>query len=180
MKLLAIIAFIICGGNAFADHTNPGEAAEELLYESQELDQMVRYSTLRYEVKYSVSTFEQDVERLAYCLKSYDHTCGDDMQRAQYSFSQVSRYLHDTQYDYPQIYRQWLHTRYALQETEEMLNNNQPQPQPQFVRCTAYDTGWEEHSGGHTAYGRDIREAQYSALRECQRFHPGCRITSCQ
>lgn len=45
--------------------------------------------------------------------------------------------------------------------------------------CIAVDNGWEEHGGGHVAYGRFIQEAQRNALQQCQQVHGACRIQSC-
>jgi hypothetical protein len=45
--------------------------------------------------------------------------------------------------------------------------------------CSASDNGWEEHRGGHTGYGRNIRQAQRQALQSCQRIHGDCTVDFC-
>lgn len=45
--------------------------------------------------------------------------------------------------------------------------------------CSARDAGWEEHRGGHKAFGRDRRTAEYQAISQCERLHGRCQIISC-
>lgn len=42
--------------------------------------------------------------------------------------------------------------------------------------CTARDSGWEEHRGGHIGRGFMEHMARAEALRECQRFHGRCTV----
>jgi hypothetical protein len=46
--------------------------------------------------------------------------------------------------------------------------------------CSASDSGWEEHSRGHEAFGYSRSEAEQNALIECQSFHGRCRVVSCR
>lgn len=55
-----------------------------------------------------------------------------------------------------------------------------PYPPPYaFFQCTAVDSGWEEHRGGHIAAGYHQRQAEQQALSLCQQFHGNCYITQC-
>ena len=45
--------------------------------------------------------------------------------------------------------------------------------------CVAVDRGWEEHRYGHAGYGWTNREAAYSALANCRRFHGPCVLNQC-
>lgn len=115
---------------ALADHT-ANTNVSRLKQSSDRLYSEVYYSTLRYEVKQSVYRFTQDVNYLHRCVLSFppallrsdsqdDHTgnipyaCQSALYRVRSSFYPVERYLYDTQYDYPYVYRQYRQTRYAL------------------------------------------------------------------
>lgn len=49
-----------------------------------------------------------------------------------------------------------------------------------FWTCTAVDSGWEEHRGGHVGRGRSRFQAENQAIAECNRDHGRCRITQCR
>jgi hypothetical protein len=119
--------------SAKADHDSPMGSIGRLMYETTELQREVNYSWLRHHVKASVNRFTYDVQALFYCAQQGfrntalaaprpDHTeevgcphwCRQQMARAQYSFDSVSRYLYDTNWDYPNVYRAWLHTQDAI------------------------------------------------------------------
>lgn len=51
-----------------------------------------------------------------------------------------------------------------------------PFPQPRYVQCTARDSGWEEHFGGHTATGYDYQTTYLRALNQCRRSHGRCYV----
>lgn len=42
------------------------------------------------------------------------------------------------------------------------------------VECVAEDVGWEEHAGGHVAYGFFPELVRQRAIRECEQFHGSC------
>ena len=191
--LLGLLAFVaaFAGYVAKADHTDGGSVGY-LLRESQELDQMVRYSYLKYEVKNTVARFSWDVQRLAECEQNVPRTmnrdhdggcsesCRYQLDQVRRSFYPVERYLRDTYYDFPEVYRQFVSTKRAL---DAVSVNPGPGPGPvpgnQMVRCIAVDRGFEEHFGGHAAFGRGVYEAQNRAIMQCQQFHGKCRIQSC-
>ena len=66
------------------------------------------------------------------------------------------------------------------------LDYNQPGPGPGpgpsngLWECTAKDTGWEEHPGGHSAQGYGYNQAQNAAISFCERYHDTCVISSCR
>jgi len=183
---------------AFADHSAPVGSVGLLLAYTQDLEQAVRYSGLRYEVQYTVYRFHSDVRRLADCVRRGpwvhdDHasvpgcpsSCSRELYEARASFQQAERYLYDTQWDFPHVYRAYLNVRQALHAISITGGGHPfpgpgPGPGPSLLRCVAVDAGWEEHFGGHLGYGRTIYEAQRMALRECERHHGRCRIQSCR
>lgn len=206
---------IVVGVVAKAGHNSPSGSVGRLFYETQELVQTVRYVGLNYNVQQAVNRFHQNVVRLADCVRfnsrigsrnnpflEGDHLDGPDfrdhnepsgvpyqcrptLDMARQSFRPVDRYLNDTHYDYPQVYRSYIETREALFSLQ--LNNYPgpspfpaPSPQPIQVSCVAVDMGWEEHGGGHLGYGFNVIQAQRSALGQCQRFHGRCRIQQCR
>ena len=69
-------------------------------------------------------------------------------------------------------------TRQA-QRLRSILNQGGGHGPGGLIKCTAVDNGWEEHFGGHSAYGRTIYEAQRAAIRSCERVHGSCRISRC-
>jgi len=107
--------------------------------------------------------------------------CRMNLDVARRSFAQVERYLYDTNYDYPQVYRSYLETREALYSLQSVVFPGPgPGTQPGQVTCTAVDSGWEEHGGGHLGYGYNLMQAQRMAIGQCQRFHGRCRIQQCR
>lgn len=179
---------IFTGTAAKADHDSPMGSVGLLLYESQHLNQEVRYSSLAYHVKDAVARFSQDVDYLAECVRHnvsniLDHLdepgcpsrCYSYLDRTRQSFYSVDRYLYDTYYDYPHVYHAYTDTKRALNAID-----SSPDPGPSSVMCIAMDVGYEEHSGGHRAYGRSSYEAERASLYECQRYHSSCRIYRCE
>jgi hypothetical protein len=198
---------------ARADHNSPQGSVGRLSYESQELLQVVRYVGLNYQVQQSVERFNYDVSRLVDCTRFYgggrgpdlenkadrlnrpelrDHLnpygvpiqCRESLKRARWTFRGVERYLRDTNYDLPQVYRQYLETRDALFDLQVGGGVSVPGPVPGpgmgQTTCVAVDMGWEEHSRGHLGFGRTAYDAQRMAILECQRFHNRCRVRECR
>jgi hypothetical protein len=182
-------ALALTSSVASADHTDPVGSVGRLEHESRELQREVSYTNLNYNVKRAVSDFDREVFELVNCVEFgfRDHTdhvgcpqrCGYQLRRTQTSFQEVARYLRDTQYDYPYVYDQYQHTSRALRSIYLDGQGPGPGPNPTTYRCVAKDSGWEEHFGGHPAYGRTLIEAQRNALSECQRHHGRCLIQSC-
>lgn len=130
--------------------------------------------------------------------------CGQQLHMARRTFRMVEGHLGGGALQIPQVYHSFMRTRDALFSLQVVgfpggpgpypgpgPNPNpypgpgpQPGPYPgpgwQQVSCIAVDAGWEEHSGGHLAYGRNIRDAQRAALMSCQQFHGRCRIQQCR
>ncbi len=212
---------VLAGVMALADHNSPSGSVGRLMYESQELTQVVRYVGLNYQVQQSVERFNYEVSRLADCVRYngggrlgsdrlnsnvgdhldnpviLDHledpgipySCRANLDMARRAFVSVDRYLSDTYYDFPQVYRAYMDTREALYSIQVGgFPNPGPFPGPgpvpgpgfQNVSCVATDAGWEEHGGGHVGYGRNVAEAQRTALMACQQFHGRCRIRQCR
>lgn len=199
-----------------ADHNSPSGSVGRLQYEAQELAQAVRYFGLNYNVVQAVDRFNYDVSRLSQCVGMggramggrdlnnlaehlenpmvRDHNeqigvpfqCRSYLDRVQRSFYPVERYLNDTYYDFPQLYRNYRETREALNAVQVGGGfpgpgpGPSPFPGPANISCVAVDLGWEEHSGGHVGYGRSVGEAQRTALMACQQFHGRCRIRECR
>lgn len=125
LLLVLIGVFTLYVNIGVADHTLPAGSFSKLGKDTNHLDYVVRYSTLRYDVKWAVSNFAYDVKRLLYCVKyaqvDRDHDllpekCEYDLHRVQYSFYPVDRYLYDTYYDYPNVYYAYLAVRKDLKK----------------------------------------------------------------
>lgn len=131
MRLKNVIGFVLLllvqFNLAYADHKEGSVAA--LAEETETLDYYVQNSTLRYRVKEAVDLFSNDVKYLEDCVRYYsvntvvlDHSeepgvpraCEYYLRMAKDSFRPVARYLYDTDWDYPRIYRAYRDTRYAL------------------------------------------------------------------
>ena len=189
MKRLTWLLGIALSLSLFADHTGKPGSVGNLAGETDRLDRAVQYSSLNYNVKYAVSRFSQDVDRLHDCVDhseiNRDHTgttnpgcpsqCSYYLNYARSSFQDVERYLYDTNFDYPQVYQAYRSAKYALEQIYVLG----PTPTTQNYKCVAFDMGWEEHAGGHAAYGKNYNDAQRSALYQCQRYHPSCRVVRC-
>lgn len=183
---LLIVLSLIAGAQLRADHNSPVGSVALLMAYTDDLERAVRYSSLNYNIQSSVYRFASDVDRLAECVRYGgpfdDHTenpgvpqqCRYQLDYARSSFSVVSRYLWDTNYEYPQVYHAWEHSRGALNALYVIGGGGGGQ-----ISCVAVDNGWEEHYGGHVGYGRSRYEAERQALNECQRRHGRCRIQSC-
>lgn len=105
--------------------------------------------------------------------------CQRFLNQARRDFQIVDRFLYDANYDYPQVYRQYLATRQALQNVSLNEGGNPFPGGGQNYVCVAVDNGWEEHGGGHRGYGRNIEMAQRAAMFECQNYHGACRLQRC-
>jgi len=125
---------LVFAASAFADHQGGG-GVDNLVQAARNLNQTVRYSSLRYAVKSSVYSFTYQVESLDRCIDgarlirpeimdhegANDHTGGGVPPQCQYqlnnvrnSFGPVDRYLNDTYYDYPQVYQAYQYAQSAL------------------------------------------------------------------
>ncbi|MEK6705283.1 MAG: hypothetical protein AABZ06_05800 [Bdellovibrionota bacterium] len=146
MKLSVIICLSVMFSmgslaNTYADHgdLNP---ASRLRSEAQELNEIVQMSWLRYQVKYSVQRFAMQAEKAGLCaggsgglpgepgdnlqgnepgeiIKPLDHSdgnCAYEIQALRGVWVDVERYLYDTNYDLPSVYRQYVQTRQALRD----------------------------------------------------------------
>ncbi len=137
-KIFAV-SFLLPTTLALADHQG-GDPTDRLATEAQELNSIVSWSSLRYNVKMSVSSFTGAAQQLASCRDGNpnnepnsekvessepsshsieDHggggnNCSYQLLRTLSSFSPVDRYLSDTYYDYPQVYQQYLQVRDAV------------------------------------------------------------------
>lgn len=115
---LLVLAFLIGTTQiAHADHQVEGGLVTRLHSGAHQLDDLVRYSTLKYSVKRAVSQFQYEVSRFYQCVpqrsNSRDHQmipdhCVSYFRYSKSSFAPVDRFLYDTNFDYPQIYRQYL------------------------------------------------------------------------
>lgn len=119
-SLSVFFLVFLYGTLALADHTLPSGSLARLARDTYSLDSSVRYSSLRYEVKMAVSRFAYDVERFIRCTQNgpitRDHdlipeSCEYDLHQVQRSFYPVDRYLYDTYYDYPHVYRNYVSVR---------------------------------------------------------------------
>lgn len=213
--VLVVVGLMMWGaGAAKADHSSPSGSVGRLVYEAQELGQVVRYVGLNFQVLQAVDRFNYDVARLADCVRATgggrgvggpfpmgspldDHLenpgvsyqCRGQLDMARRSFYPVERYLRDTNYDLPQVYRQFLETRESLLTIQvggmsgpgyPPYPSPGPGPGAAQISCVAVDSGWEEHGRGHVGYGFNLIQAQRMAMMECQRFHGRCRIQQCR
>lgn len=125
--ILALSMFFIVPMTAQADHKVPGGSLSRLSQDTNRLVREVQYSYLRYHVKQAVYRFGSDVRRFYSCTASFpaprwqtwDHdiipdSCEHQMHRLERSWYQVHRYLHDTYYDFPRVYRAYRRVRSAI------------------------------------------------------------------
>ena len=126
MKKLAInlifASTFLLAGSIFADHEGGNRALSRAI---NQLEYVVTYSTLNYNVKNSVNYFVNDARNyLYYCANGgfsiMDHNgnrrCGRYRQNMQWRFQIVSNYLYDTHYDYPQVYSVWRAVRKLMRQ----------------------------------------------------------------
>jgi len=119
MGILCFVAFQ--GMFSYADHELPAGTVERLERDTRDLNYAVSYSTLRYAVKQAVARFAYDVDRFVDCVHGGPHitddhdlipgNCEFDLHHVRRSWYPVERYLYDTYYDYPQVYRRYLRVR---------------------------------------------------------------------
>ncbi|MBI1859853.1 MAG: hypothetical protein HYR96_02920 [Deltaproteobacteria bacterium] len=142
MKNLATVIAMGMGLVAMAAHEGTPGSIGYLVGESAELNQMVQYSYLNYQVKSVVNDFDYRTRELQQCaqyrgrglnaglIRLMDHVGGEfvddhsgegcpaecrfQLQNVQNSFRQVERFLYDTQRDFPQIFQQYLNVRQAV------------------------------------------------------------------
>ena len=125
MKLLKFIfltsCFSILPFAAQAHHQ--GDPIGDLLSQAQSLNYTAQSSWLQPNVKYAVEHFVSDISSIEDCViySPYgDHedsgvSCRDEVYHVQGAWNTVARYLYDTNYDFPQVYNQYLQTQYAFQ-----------------------------------------------------------------
>lgn len=124
---LSLFALSFVTPTAQADHGMPVGSSGYVVYETRELNDLVQRSWLRYHVKSAVSRFAWDVEQLGRCVQAgrpifndhledpgVPHFCRHQLNQARRSFSSVDRYLWDTHYDFPRIYRVYANVRNGL------------------------------------------------------------------
>jgi len=191
--IISLALALVVTSAARADHTAPVGSVGRLLEETVELEGAVRHSYLAYHVKSAVFRFANEVRILADCVRfgprpiHHDHledmgcpvACRSNLYQVRMSFRSVEQYLYDTGWDLPQVYRAYLGVSTALNRISDGGPGPGPGPGPGLIRCTAVDAGWEEHPGGHVAFGRILAQAQRAAQRECERFHGRCRLRGC-
>ncbi len=127
MKQLSWVTVVLlfCGSLAFANHGSPQDPLNELLAQSQALNNAVQVSTLRYAVKTVVLQFNTDVSALHQCngeevsktldlLSHHDPDCSTELQKVQTSWQLVDQYLYDTMNDFPTVYLHYTDTKQAL------------------------------------------------------------------
>ncbi|MEK6705114.1 MAG: hypothetical protein AABZ06_04950 [Bdellovibrionota bacterium] len=146
MKLFGIICLLIMLPVwplviAYADHGD-ADPSSRLRAEARELNEIVQQSWLRYQVKASVQRFATQAEKAGLCaggsgglpgepgdnilgnesseiIKPLDHSDGNciyEIQMLRNVWVDVERYLYDTTYDFPHVYRQYVQTRQALRD----------------------------------------------------------------
>lgn len=121
--LLGLTALLLAlpAGIARADHEVPGGSIGRLHNDAHQLENVVRYSYLRYQVKQAVFRFVSDVSRLFVCTSGdeprNDHNdhigsgCSYALDNVGRSWYPVDRYLYDTYYDLPQVYYSYTRVR---------------------------------------------------------------------
>ncbi len=130
ISLLSLLGLVL-SPLALGGHGGTIGTVDYLHDQAQDLNADTQKSTLRYEVKSSVSQFFNDVTDLHRCSDApvpEDHgasKCLNELQRVVYSWSPVERYLCDTMSDYPTIYNLYTEARRALYAIPEV--NNLPQ-----------------------------------------------------
>lgn len=191
MRMLAntmVTALFLMSFNAFSDHwTSPGEvseAAHELDATAGHFARVVRQNT-------GYSHLSVDATRLA---RSADHL---------HSLVEGGADYFHIQSDWQRVQQDFSHLEHAFERAhgshhDRHLENDFREVESAYGRldwamtrgtgggggrvlweCSASDSGWEEHFGGHTATGYDQFEAQQNAIRECQRYHGRCRANRC-
>jgi len=115
-----IVALFIQTGVAHADHNYPINSTAALKYETDELAIAVSNSWIGFQVKTAVRHYVNDVNRLIRCVRFAtrrpifnDHTedpgipraCAVQLQHVRRAFGPVARYLWDTNFDFPRVYR---------------------------------------------------------------------------
>ena len=111
----ALLALLVMGSTAVrADHTVPDGLVARLHEDTHQLEYDVRNSSLRYSVKQAVYRLSADVSAFYLCVTrggTWDHTipeqCERRFERVRSSWYPVDRYLYDTNFDYPYIYRDY-------------------------------------------------------------------------
>ncbi len=108
-----------------ADHTG-AQVAARLHADAHNLENVVRYAYLRYQVKQAVYNFTAQATALFQCASSqprngtWDHTGDCEMyeQRVRQSFYPVDRYLYDTYYDLPYVYQAYIQVKQDVQQIQ--------------------------------------------------------------
>lgn len=143
-----LTAALVLAPVAYADHNdhpNPpspgGSAVQRLGSEAESLNSQVQWSSLAWQVKDTVTRFTQEVRELVSCepggspspLDHNDHpgNCRLQTQQVVQAFQPVERYLYDTMYDYPSVYRQYQRTAQAVREVQ----NGGGSPPPEGLRA---------------------------------------------
>ena len=127
-SMAMIAALALASGPTFADHSGGG-GASNLSVASNNLRNVVMRSTLNYNVKRAVTSFDMEVDRYTQCTQYsfrgldvtvMDHSgggrdCDREYDRMERTWYPVDRYLYDTYYDYPYVYRAYQQVQRELQ-----------------------------------------------------------------
>lgn len=130
-KMAMVGLMFAMSGVAMADH-NDGGRYGNVRNRAYELNQVVQWSGLRWNVQNAVSRLAQSTSQLddrfmvptqpmqPASLNRFDHNDGGSnnyvIQQIRSEWYEVERYLYDTNYDYPQVYRAYRNLRHALRQ----------------------------------------------------------------
>ena len=131
LSLFAAVS-MLTATTAIADHGGGGPYVS-VSYEARQLNNVTQWSSLRPNVKQTVSRFAYTANELGNCdfdepgrhllvlansVEPNDHTgdprCQGLMNQLHWQWHQVEHFLYDTNYDYPQVYQAYIRTRDAL------------------------------------------------------------------
>jgi len=122
---LVVAGFLGFTAAGIADHELPGGTIRGLYNSAYQLQRSVQYSSLRYHVKNAVYRFANDVRQFVNCSNSGLPTWEHDSvpERCEYIIGnlhqrwyEVDRYLYDTYYDYPSVYRDYRQVQRQMQQ----------------------------------------------------------------
>ena len=126
--VVLLTLFLGIGTYSKADHTLPQGSLKRLSDDSRYLYYVVRNSSLHSGVKRAVNDFTYKVDSMIRCAQSPDSRentrdhdllpehCEHYLNYVHYSWYNVERYLWDTAYDYPYVYRAYLRVRTDMRD----------------------------------------------------------------
>ena len=120
-----ILGSLLTGSQALAEHGRDYESspARALIREATELNQSVQIARLTYPVINATERLVQEAHSFHQCVTYGDSNrygrgrrglCQSEYREVRFAFDHVARFLHDSAYDFPQVYRQYLYTQEAL------------------------------------------------------------------